>query len=368
MQEQIQIVSVIVIFIPIIYWAKMKLSRTEKMVFDEGDRATEISILLPMRNEKKNVIRKLKSMIEEIADLENTKLYVFDSCSNDGTGDLAHEFLKLSKIPKSRWKVISLETPGKSFAINRALEIIKSDVVIMSDADALVSPGWMNNVTEALSDEDIGVVSGIEYEANRNSEDFNTYYRRNSNFLRVMESKLGSTTVLEGSLIAWKTSALGDFQLNENMNADDAQIGLRSIRRGYRSVIDERIRFRGFDEESRSFSESVRRSQGLSKALILNADLIFRAKRKGARGVVLNSLVLYVLFPWSIALFAVNSITAFFQDSAISLDWPFVSVSLITIILISGHGRMLSKGVIISIIAHCQIVLGKSYKSWNPRR
>ena len=65
MQEQIQIVSVIVIFIPIIYWAKMKLSRTEKMVFDEGDRATEISILLPMRNEKKNVIRKLKSMIED---------------------------------------------------------------------------------------------------------------------------------------------------------------------------------------------------------------------------------------------------------------------------------------------------------------
>ena len=220
---------------------------------------------------------------------------------------------------------------------------------------------------EALSGEEIGVVSGIEYEVDRNSEDFNTYYRRNSNFLRVMESKLDSTTVLEGSLIAWKTSALGDFQLNENMNADDAQIGLRSIRRGYRSVIDERIRFSGFDGESRSFSDSIRRSQGLSKALILNADLIFQAKGKGAR-MVLNSLVLYVLFPWSIALFAVNSITALFRDPEISLNWPFFSVSIITIILISEQGRMLSKGVIISIIAHCQIVLGKSYKSWNPRR
>ena len=368
MQEEIQIILVIVIFIPIIYWVKMKLSRVEKMLFDEGDRANEISILLPMRNEKKNVIRKLKSIIEEITGFENTKLYIFDSCSDDGTGELAREFLKSSKLPKSRWEVISLEIPGKSFAINRALEIINSDVVIMSDADALVSPGWMNNALEALSDEDIGVVSGIEYEANRNSEDFNTYYRRNSNFLRVMESKIDSTTVLEGSLIAWKTSALGDFQLNENMNADDAQIGLRAIRRGYRSIIDERIRFSGFDEESRSFSDSVRRSQGLSKALILNADLIFTSKRKKARGVILNSLFLYVLFPWSIALFTVNSITGFFQDSSISLSWSFVSVSLIAIILISGHGRMLSKGVIISIIAHCQIVLGKSYKSWNPRR
>ena len=368
MQEEIQIVSVIVILIPFIYWVKMKLSRTKRMVFYDGNRATEISILLPMRNEKKNVIRKLRSMIEEITDLENTKLYVFDSCSDDGTGELAHAFLKSSKLPESRWKVVSLETPGKSFAINRALEIINSDVVIMSDADALVSPGWMENVSEALSGEEIGVVSGIEYEVDRNSEDFNTYYRRNSNFLRVMESKLDSTTVLEGSLIAWKTSALGDFQLNENMNADDAQIGLRSIRRGYRSVIDERIRFSGFDGESRSFSDSIRRSQGLSKAPILNADLIFSGKRKGARGMVLNSLVLYVLFPWSIALFTVNSITALFRDPSISLNWPFISVSIITIILISGHGRMLSKGVIISIIAHCQIVLGKSYKSWNPRR
>ena len=368
MQAEIQAISAIVIFIPIIYWINMKLSSAKEMVFDKGHIGAEISILLPMRNEEKNVIRKLKSMIGEISDLGNTKLYVFDSCSDDSTAYLAREFLTVSKLPQARWKVISLDVPGKSFAINRAMEIINSDIVIMSDADALVSDGWMKNVIEALSDEDIGVVSGIEYEADLNSEDFNTYYRRNSNFLRVMESKLGSTTVLEGSLIAWKTSALGDFQLNENMNADDAQIGLRAIRRGYRSVIDERIRFRGFDYESRAFSDSIRRSQGLSKALILNADLVLTAKGKGARSVVLNSLVLYVFFPWSVALFAVNSITALLQDPVITLNWPFFSVSLISIFLLTEQGRMLSKGVIISIIAHCQIILGKSYKSWNPSR
>ena len=53
--------------------------------------------------------------------------------------------------------------------------------------------------------------SGIEYEVDRNSEDFNTYYRRNSNFLRVMESKLDSTTVLEGSLIGLEDECIGGF-------------------------------------------------------------------------------------------------------------------------------------------------------------
>ena len=36
MQEEIQIVSVIVIFIPFIYWINMKLSSAKEMVFDKG--------------------------------------------------------------------------------------------------------------------------------------------------------------------------------------------------------------------------------------------------------------------------------------------------------------------------------------------
>ena len=69
-----------------------------------------------MRNEEKNVIRKLKSMIGEISDLGNTKLYVFDSCSDDSTAYLAREFLTVSKLPEARWKVISLDVP-----VNRSL-------------------------------------------------------------------------------------------------------------------------------------------------------------------------------------------------------------------------------------------------------
>ena len=160
MQEEIQIVSAIVILIPFIYWVKMKLSRTKRMVFYDGNRATEISILLPMRNEKKNVIRKLKSMIEEITDLENTKLYVFDSCSDDGTGELAHAFFEVIEASRVKMESGFSRNPWKILRNKQSMEIINSDIVIMSDADALVSPGWMENVSEALSDEEIGVVLG----------------------------------------------------------------------------------------------------------------------------------------------------------------------------------------------------------------
>ena len=65
MQAEIQAISAIVIFIPIIYWINMKLSSAKEMVFDKGHIGAEISILLPMRNEEANVSRKIKEIFSE---------------------------------------------------------------------------------------------------------------------------------------------------------------------------------------------------------------------------------------------------------------------------------------------------------------
>ena len=115
--------------------------------------------------------------------------------------------------------------------------------------------------------------------------DFNRYYRSKSNLLRIIESSIDSTPVLEGSIF-WdgKTSALGSFVIDEGMNADDAQIGFFSIRSGHRSVVDDRLVFRSFDSSNiRTFKESVRRAQGLSLAIMKNADLIVSGGRKKYR-------------------------------------------------------------------------------------
>ena len=45
-----------------------------------------------------------------------------------------------------------------------------------------------------------------------------------------MESRLDSTPVLEGSILAWRSESMGSFRFDERVNADDAQIGMHSIK------------------------------------------------------------------------------------------------------------------------------------------
>ena len=321
-----------------------------------------------MRNEEVNVKRKLSSIISEINNYERVELIVADSNSSDDTYALAKEFLKKSDLDNSRWKIMNFEIPGKNVAINGVLETINSEIVVISDADANVKSGWMEVVLSRFEEEDIGVISGMEVVKESENKKFNSYYRSNSNILRIKESFIDSTPVLEGSLLAWKSSAMTNLKLNENMNADDAQIGLFSIRNGYRSIIDSRIVFEDFEGSVRTFSESVRRSQGLSMALIKNADLAIINKRKLAKKAIFNAIFLYVIFPWAVLLYCINSAIAFTINPIISSSWEFYSIISIFVILLTNQGRSLFMGCLISIVAHLQVIIGKRYNNWEPIR
>lgn len=365
--EIVQIVSIVLISLPWIYWIRMSFATMdESLSKDDSLNRASVAIILPMRNEENNVKRKLESIISEIVDEERVELIVVDSNSGDRTMEIAEQILETSELGNTIWRVTRVNLPGKNLALNRTIEELSTDIIVVSDADANVSPGWLKIVRSRLADEDIGVVSGIEEIGNFNG--FSTYYRSKSNQLRIRESVIDSTPVLEGSILAWKTSALGNFKLDEKVNADDAQIGFISVRNGKRSIVDPRIKFVDFESDQRTLGEMIRRSQGLSIALIKNFDLAFRGPRKRARRAIFNALALYVLFPWSTLVFTINSIFAFSMAPEIGVTWEFFSVFSILLVLSTRPGRSLATGCMISNVAHIQAIIGKRYQNWDPAR
>ena len=365
--EILQVVSLSILLIPVVYWFLMSF-QTEKNRHNESKiKSPSITILLPMRNEERNVIRKLESIILEILEVDSASLLVVDSGSEDNTAEIASSFLS-NTFQEGRWEVISWSEPGKSKAINRAVANLESEIIVMTDADANVSPGWLEIIIQRLSDKEIGVVSGLEDGDFSEIDKFNSYYRRKSNWLRIKESEYGSTPVLEGSIIAWDAQKIGKVQVDEGVNADDAQIGMISIRKGFRSIIDSRISFHDFEKKKRSFGESIRRSQGLSIVLLKNADLAFLSRRSGFRWTMINAISLYIIFPWMALIFSINSSVAFYQNPEISLNWPFFSILSVISIAIFPSGRNLLTGVVISLISHFQAIVGKRHNVWNPSR
>lgn len=365
-----QVIFSLLLLVPVFYWIMINSSKPSTPEIKEVSLAEKkICVILPMRNEISNVERKLSSMIREILPHPLVELIVADSDSEDGTKDVAKEILEESALEDDRWKIMSFDVRGKNVALNGVLETIDSDIIVISDADAFVSPGWLEIVCSRMEEREIGVVSGIEREILADYQGFDDYYRGKSNRLRILESDIDSTPVLEGSILAWKASALGSFRLNERMNADDAQIGFISIRRGYRAIVDQRITFRGFEgSPRRTLKESVRRAQGLSIVLIKNSYLAISNPRKSSRMAIFNALFLYVIFPWVAFLFTMNSVFAFSIDPRIGNNWESASIFVILLTLISRQGRFLGRGVLISMIAHIQAIIGRRYQNWDPVR
>ena len=246
----IQILLVVFISMPVLYWTSMRIFRPPRDRNEsKGDENQRICVILPMRNEEKNVERKLMNTLNEIIDYKSAELFVAVSGSNDGTMEMATEFLNSSDLEVGRWKVMEFDTPGKNFALNQTLKKVNCDIVVVSDSDADISGGWMEVMINRLSDSKIGVISGVEDGESSGLKGFQRYYRSNSNWLRIRESEVGSTPVLEGSLIAWNSERMGSFSLDENVNADDAQVGMIAMRKGLRAVVDQRISFKNFDQE-----------------------------------------------------------------------------------------------------------------------
>ena len=367
-QFSIQVTSLFMMMVPLHYWIKMRNEIHEEgfeKYQEEGN--LKIHIILPMRNEITNVVRKISSIVSEIEPYQSATLTVADSNSYDGTRLAAEDFLRASNLSKERWEVRNFEILGKNVALNRVIEKNEADIFVMSDADAYVSPGWLRILLSRFSDGEIGVVSGIEIEDDGGSN-FNSLYRRSSNWLRIMESRLDSTPVLEGSILAWRSESMGSFRFDERVNADDAQIGMHSIKSGYRSIVDPRITFEDFDNNKRTFRESVRRAQGLSITLIRNSNLSIIRGRRFARRSIFNAIALYIFFPWFALIFGLNALIAFSDDPVIGHSWEFYSVASILVVCLAPQGRSLILGSVISIVAHLQAMVGIRYNNWNPTR
>ena len=70
-----------------------------------------------------------------------------DSSSEDKTKEIAKEVLQGSSLENARWKIMNFDFPGKNVALNGVLDEIDSEIIVISDADALISPGWLKIVS-----------------------------------------------------------------------------------------------------------------------------------------------------------------------------------------------------------------------------
>lgn len=132
-----------IISIYTIGWFKLKTSQSVK-----GKQDTIVSIIVPARNEEKNIHHILKKLTQQNYPKENFEIIVIDDNSTDDTAEKVTAFVH--QHPEYQIKFIQLtgDNPAAAYkkkAISKAIEASQGELIITTDADCTMHQNWLQS-------------------------------------------------------------------------------------------------------------------------------------------------------------------------------------------------------------------------------
>jgi len=349
---------------PTIGYLRSIFSKSHLTRPDNHDYFPMISIILPIRNESKSIERKLSEITNSDYPKSKISLIVVDSCSSDNSIELAEGFFQNTETDLS-WEILSLDKPGKSFAVNETLKKIDTEIFVMMDADASTKPRTIGQLVSWFQDPIVGGVCGCISEAKLGEKG----YRDRFNKLRFSESIIDSTPIFEGSVCAFRIEAIGKTGIDPSINADDSQLAIMARRNGFRSIMDPNISFVEPDREKTTMRRKIRRAQGLSRTFWLNLDLCFVDNGSFTR-IFRNQFYFHLIFPWLVICSSLLIISSSIFENIGGFDFSFnrfdVTLSLAPLLVLSRTSRTLISGIFALAISHTLIFFGIKLNIWDP--
>jgi cellulose synthase/poly-beta-1,6-N-acetylglucosamine synthase-like glycosyltransferase len=222
-----------------------------------------VTIVVPTYNEAGLIREKLDNIASQDYPKELVEIIVVDSASTDGTPNIVREWMESHRD----FKVLLVEEGvrrGMVHALNYALRFVSSDseVVIFTDVDSFWDADTLKKVVSYFADPSVGAVTAsiepLEKELGTESA-----YRRFYNDVRVAESKIHSTPIHNGALVAFRKALLDRIGgLPAYTGNDDSTPASLIAFMGYRAIqVDDAIVREPISRNR--FMRKVRRAQHL---------------------------------------------------------------------------------------------------------
>jgi len=226
-----------------------------------------ITLLIAAYNEESSIAQKLENSLALDYPREKLQILVAADGSSDKTPEIVARFadlgVELCYRPERR---------GKMAAINRAMESVRGEVVIFSDANNMYDAQTLRALATPFSDATVGAVSGAKSILKGDGalgESEGTYWKYES-WIKKQETRLGCTTGVSGEVWAIRRSVFErppDAIIN-----DDFYMAMRIVKKGYRMVYapgahsSERVSLTARDEVERRARIVAGRYQAISRA------------------------------------------------------------------------------------------------------
>ena len=362
-----------------IYEAKKPANITKARVYPK------ISFLIPTYNEESVILRKLLNLEDVVYPKEKMEVVLVDSGSNDNTIQIVQIFV--NKNPEMFRLLVQSQRFGKASALNYAVQHCQGDIVIMTDADAILDKNAAEKIVENFNDPIIGAVTGKLFILNSDQSSITKLeksYRSIYEFIRMGESNLDSTPIFNGPITAFRRELFDD--LKSDTVTDDIEICIRIREKGYRAVYEPTaIAYEYAPTSLKSrMKQKSRRAQGAIQSIFRHRRLLFNWKY-GKYGLVIFpcEFFMHLISPILLLFLVLSLAMALLGSNVLAvLMMGFIAVLIGVIALFSLVAKILmpDKMVIINpidilvtfftlqaslILGLSALVLGKKNYKWE---
>jgi biofilm PGA synthesis N-glycosyltransferase PgaC len=235
----------------------------------------KISIVIPVRNGKKWIEAKIRSLFESDYPPELLDILVVSDGSSDGTDAL------IETSYNSRVRLLSLPARGKATAVTRGIEGVSSEIIVLTDIRQPFDPQALRRLVACFADPSVGLVTGeLVIREGTTQEEFNTglywkyekWIRRNLNRVDAM---LGAT----GSIYAVRREAVAPIP--PDVLLDDVYLPFVAVSRGYRIYFEEQAKAYDLPTSLQSeFRRKVRTQAGVYQIVRYFPSLLWPGNRR----------------------------------------------------------------------------------------
>src|SRR5712671_5197556 len=196
-----------------------------------------VTVLIPAHNEESVIVQTIASVLQ--SDLKDLRIIVV----NDGSTDRTCELLDANFSHEPRVRIIHQVNRGKAAALNLAMSLADTEIVVTIDADTEVEPDALSKLIRHFSDLQVGAVAGNVKVGNRSrwlTRWQALEYITSQNMEKRAFHLLNCITVVPGALGAWRKKAIeAAGGITADTVAEDADLTIAIRRLGWRVTYDE---------------------------------------------------------------------------------------------------------------------------------
>lgn len=123
-------------------WFRLSVPKSQQK-FTQG---VDASIVIAVRNEGNNIETLLNQLVNQDYNKKKYEIIIVDDHSTDNTVQVVNQFI--NENPDVKIKLIESSGEGKKHAINEGVTMSSTQLIITTDGDCNVKPGWLQCIVD----------------------------------------------------------------------------------------------------------------------------------------------------------------------------------------------------------------------------